>query len=111
MSESRKEARRLREQSSNRRKTIFRKIDELQKCGAHVYLLVEMGNKRYVYNSESSGSWPPPHEKIVSKLPSTLFFPQALGQLTEGGCSSRKVTPYLSSTGQVVLLGIICNGR
>ncbi|KAK0631624.1 hypothetical protein B0T14DRAFT_416145 [Immersiella caudata] len=64
---SAKRARRLREQSRNRRKTIFRKADELRKCNARVYLLVEMGKRCYIYNSERQSRWPPPHESILEE--------------------------------------------
>ncbi len=55
----------LQNKSNKRRRTVFRKINELQLCGARVYLLVEMHQKRYIYNSEEPNLWPPPLDKIV----------------------------------------------
>jgi len=68
----RRQRNKLRRQRNKHRTTAFRTTDELQKFGARVYLLVEMDKKRYVYNSDLSGSWPPSREKIVSTLGHSL---------------------------------------
>ncbi|KAK3377661.1 hypothetical protein B0H63DRAFT_221754 [Podospora didyma] len=55
----------LRNKRNKRRQTLFRKGDELRMCGARIYLLVEMNNKRYIYNS--GPGWPPAPEKIMKE--------------------------------------------
>ncbi|KAK0631597.1 hypothetical protein B0T14DRAFT_5065 [Immersiella caudata] len=41
---------------------------------AQVYVLVEVGGRCYVHNSDPSGVWPPPREEIVgTRQPLVLF--------------------------------------
>jgi hypothetical protein len=92
-SRSRKEIKLFQNKGGRRRRTIFKKADELRECGARVYLLVEMNNLHYTYNSELSSSWPPSPGKIVGAPFPTRFVYAYLtripGKVLPTACSVR----------------------
>lgn len=48
-----------------RRQTVFRKLDELQKYGVDIYVVINQNNRYYTYTSKKTESWPPSPGKIV----------------------------------------------
>ncbi|KAM7204412.1 hypothetical protein V8F33_001714 [Rhypophila sp. PSN 637] len=92
---TRNKAKLLNNRSRKRRITLFKKVDELRECGAHVYLFVEMNNRRYTYSSETSRHFPPTLEQIENEsYPLAIQYgPNMLpimGGGTEDGISSTK---------------------
>ncbi|KAK3332650.1 hypothetical protein B0T19DRAFT_416180 [Cercophora scortea] len=91
-----KEMRRLQCKVNKRRKTVFRKADELWKCGARIYLLVEVNNKRYIYNSEKSRLWPPSPEEIeMESYPLPIYYEP--GSLLSDGVIGQDGVSHMSS--------------
>ncbi|TLD03641.1 uncharacterized protein PgNI_11612 [Pyricularia grisea] len=51
-----------------RRQTVFRKLDELQKYGVDIYVVINQNNRYYTYTSKKTESWPPSPGKINTDL-------------------------------------------
>ncbi|ELQ44539.1 hypothetical protein OOU_Y34scaffold00079g5 [Pyricularia oryzae Y34] len=51
-----------------RRQTVFRKLDELQKYGVDIYVVINQNNRYYTYTSKKTESWPPSPGKIPREV-------------------------------------------
>lgn len=49
-----------------RNRTVGKKANELAKCGAKVYLVVQFCGQFHIYTSHTSAAWPPDRDQIVS---------------------------------------------
>jgi hypothetical protein len=57
----------FRQQQYRRRKSLFRKgVEYSDIYQADVYLIIQVNNQYFILNTNSSGTWPPSGEQIVS---------------------------------------------
>lgn len=91
---SRRERHRDLTQFSRRRRTVFKKVDDLHRdCQADVFLMVRREGKVYAYISKEDADWPPSEECLVSGPHSTC----AILCLN---CNRARVGLHLNSSGR-----------
>ncbi|TLD07967.1 hypothetical protein PspLS_12148 [Pyricularia sp. CBS 133598] len=70
-----------------RRKTIFRKLEELRLCGARIYIVIEQNNKYFTYDSEKTESWPPSSKMLEKNYPLPKEYGPVTASLSRSGIS------------------------